>query len=120
METEMKRDMDLIRKQLLALESGRDPLKIEGYSESALLYHVYLLDDAGFVHAAMARGGQGEVVAAHVMEITWAGQEFLQSIKDDTLWNKAKDKVLKPSASWTFAVLMEWLKQEIKAKVGIP
>ncbi len=120
MEAEKKRDMDLIRKQLLALEVGRDPLKIEDYSEDALLYHIYLLDNAGFVHAAIARGNKGQIAAAHVMEITWTGQEFLQSIKDDTIWNKAKEKVLKPSASWTFGVLVEWLKQEIKAKIGIP
>jgi hypothetical protein len=54
-----------------------------------------------------------------VFEITWAGHEFLQSIKDDTLWKKAKEDVLKPTASWTFAILAEWLKQEMKTKMGI-
>ena len=120
MGTDMKRDMDLIRKQLLTLESGNDPLDIDGYTKETLLYHIYLLDNAGFVHAALARGSKGEVIIARVLEITWSGQEFLQSIKDDTLWNKAKDKVLKPSASWTINILAEWLKQEIKTKIGIP
>ena len=120
MGAEMKRDMDLIRLQLLTLEAGRDPVEIEGFPKETLLYHVYLLDDAGFVHAAIAKGGKGQLIAAHVLEITWAGQEFLQSIKDDTLWNKAKEKVLRPTASWTLGILSEWLKQEIKVKMGIP
>jgi len=119
MASEMKRDMDLVRKQLLAIESAQDALSIKGYSKEALLYHLYLLDDAGFIRATFMRGSKGEVMAAHVFEITWTGHEFLQSIKDDTLWKKAKEDVLKPTASWTFSILTEWLKQEMKTKMGI-
>lgn len=35
-----------------------------------------------------------------------------------SMWAKAKSKVLIPSASWTFAVLVEWLKTEITQ--GLP
>ena len=51
--------------------------------------------------------------------LTWEGHDFADSIADDTLWKKAKEKVIKPSASWTFAILGEYLKFEIKHRLGI-
>ncbi|MCY1562785.1 hypothetical protein D9M68_1002340 [compost metagenome] len=50
--------------------------------------------------------------------MTWAGCEFADAIRNDTLWNKAKDKVIKPGMSFTFEVLTTWLKAEIQH--GLP
>lgn len=43
----------------------------------------------------------------------WAGCEFVDAIRDDTLWQKAKVNVLRPGMSFTFDVLKDWLKTEI-------
>ena len=47
----MKRDLELIRKMVLAIEdapSGYAPeLKFEGYTDEQVGYHAYLLLDAG-------------------------------------------------------------------------
>ncbi len=51
-------------------------------------------------------------VAAHM------GCDFLDAARSDTLWAKAKTSVIKPSASWTFDLLKEWLKAEISS--GLP
>ena len=116
--------MDLIRNILLQIEvSDRDPsygvpIKADGYDDKTISYHVWLLINAGLVQGDDCSSADG--FNWQPTRLTWNGQEFLQAIKDDTLWNKAKEKILKPTASWTFSVLMEWLKQEIKAKIGIP
>ena len=34
-----------------------------------------------------------------------------------SLWRKAKDNVLKPAGSWTFGVLLEYLKSEITGRL---
>ncbi len=120
----MKRDIDLVRKILFAVEEcDRDPLEwvplsFGGHDEKTIAYHVWLLIDAGLIEGTNCSSLNGFCWQAK--RLTWAGHEFLQSIRDDTIWNKAKEKVLKPTASWTFGILIEWLKQEIKEKIGIP
>ena len=117
----MKRDTDLVRKILFAVEEcDQDqrecvPLGFDGHDKKTVAYHVWLLMDAGLIEGLSKPG-----FCWQAQRLTWAGHEFLQSIRDDTIWNKAKEKVLKPTASWTFGILMEWLKQEIKEKIGIP
>jgi hypothetical protein len=41
-------------------------------------------------------------------------------MRDDTIWKKAKEQVLKPGASWSFEILKEWAKHELKQKFGLP
>ncbi|HHW2142459.1 TPA: hypothetical protein ACUT66_006159, partial [Pseudomonas aeruginosa] len=38
-------------------------------------------------------------------------------VSEDTLWKKAKDVILKPSASWSFGLLREYLKTEMARKL---
>lgn len=50
----MKRDMDLVRKILMALEDNptgyfKDEMTIDGYTEEDVGYHCYLLLQAGLV-----------------------------------------------------------------------
>lgn len=78
-------------------------------------YHTQLLLDAGFVE-----GRVFDEETCVVQRLTWAGHDFLDAMRDDTVWKKAKEHVLKPGASWTFDVLKEWLKAEVKAKLGMP
>jgi len=48
-----------------------------------------------------------------VERLTWAGCEFADAVRSDTLWAKAKKEVIKPGISFTFDILKEWLKAEI-------
>jgi hypothetical protein len=79
--------------------------------------HVQLLDEAGLVQAALQGGDKRISTGALVFRLTWAGHEFADSILDDTLWKKVKDHVIKPSASWTFGILLEYLKVEIRRHI---
>ena len=122
----MKRDLDLIRKLLVFFEERPHggPIEIppiDGYSEMEIQYHLLLLHEAGFLRCERIRSSTDpdRVIRVIPFYLTWEGQEFLQSIKDDTVWRKAKEKVVKPLASWTIVILREWLKQEIKQRIGI-
>ena len=119
----MKRDMDVVRKIVLALrDSDRAMSKLEGLDEAQYLMHAQLLIEADLAHGAVAKSGSSTAHAAAVIlfRLTWAGHDFADAIVDDTLWKKAKDSVIKPGAAWTFGVLGEWLKVEIKARLGLP
>jgi len=50
--------------------------------------------------------------------MTWSGHDFLDAARDETLWKKAKQTVMKPAASFTFEIVREWLKNEIRARFG--
>jgi DNA-binding transcriptional ArsR family regulator len=127
-EKPMKRDMDLIRRIVLAVQDlplgkGYDTEVLnglEGVDPLEFAAHVQLLEEAGLVEAALQGKGKQIPSFAVVFRLTWAGHEFADSIRDDTLWKKAKDHVLKPSASWTFAALGEFLKAGIRAQLDLP
>jgi Hypothetical protein (DUF2513) len=89
----MQRDMDLIRDLLLKIEA--DPLCNGHYPQSVYVlgrsmeeidYHLRLLDQAGYVTGTRAMG------AYLVRSMTWDGHEFLDNIKDATIWNQTKEK----------------------------
>jgi hypothetical protein len=113
----MKRDMDVVRLILMRQESGEAPPELAKYTEDLIVYNVALMKDAGLVEAVIANDADGSPRAAVIIRLTWAGHDFLDAARDDTLWRKAKEKVLKPTASWTFGLLMEWLKQEIRTRI---
>lgn len=114
----MKRDMDVIRRILLEIEASETPYL--NYNEREDVQHAVLLHDAGFIVGTSHRADAHGVILITVERLTWSGHEFLQSIRDDSLWSKAKEKVVMPGASWTVEVLKEWAKYEIKSKLGIP
>lgn len=114
----MQRDMDLVRRIILAVQQSDDPVSgIEGVSEDIFAHHAQLLDEAGLIKAALAGSDKQPAKAAIIYRLTWAGQDFADAIADDTLWNKAKDVVIKPAASWTFGVLLDYLRVQIASRI---
>lgn len=75
-------------------------------------YRPKLRDPAGAYYREPSKEGRVLSITL-IWRLTWSGQDFAQSIMDDTLWRKAKENVLKPLGSWTFAVLGDYLNGEI-------
>jgi hypothetical protein len=113
----MKRDMDLIRRMLLWVEA-EDLEPLQDVDGKILSFHAALLEEAGLVKAYITYSAE-EPSGFVIHRITWAGYEFLESIRDKTIWEKAQKYILKPGASWTFAILAEYLKGEIKERLGM-
>lgn len=100
------------------LETKRRPLCRElGREPGCVCRARAALEEAGLVGAAV-QVVQQRGTAALVWRLTWAGHEFADAISSDTLWRKAKDSVIKPTGSWTFGVLLDYLKSEIAR--GLP
>jgi len=114
----MKRDMDLIREILRAVEACEDSYginspPIEGYSEAQIAYHLRLLIDGGLIEVKDVAGGfqQGDEYIG--INLTWDGQDFLNAARDDSLWTKAKEAVINSGVGFTVQSLLAWLKAQV-------
>ena len=116
----MKRDIDLVRKLLLALESDEiygdtytirpNNFKIEGYDLEAdetflenirkINYHLRLLDDAKLIAIDINSAGQ-----IAVQRLTWEGHEFLDAARDDKVWKKVKREVAEKGGGFTIDIV---------------
>jgi Hypothetical protein (DUF2513) len=112
----MKRDPDLIRQIALETEALKpfDHLTgLEGVDRALFAAHVGLMLEAGLVEARVQQYLSGNADAV-VLRLTWAGHDFVEAARSDTLWAKAKKSVIANGAAWTLDLLKEWLKSEVK------
>lgn len=114
----MKRDMDLIRALLIAVEGATEP-DLSKWSEEEQLYHSVLLIESKLVHGFTAEGGDGSPVAAKMLRLTWEGHEFLDAARDETVWKKVRDKLEAVGTNVALPVLTSLLTDYTKQKLGI-
>lgn len=118
----MNRDMNVVRAIVLAvadMPEGRTLSALDGVSEAVFAAHAQWLTEAGLLHAAIMQEGKRPATKATIWRLTWDGCDFADSIRSDTLWRKAVDTVIVPSASWSFGILRDWLKTQIALQLGI-
>lgn len=119
----MKRDMELIRRILLAVEN--DELSSTNYHERVLpgvpedvyFSHVRLLDEAGLLKAI---GMKGDNYALYYPDrLTWEGHEFLDSIRNETVWAKVKHRLGEQLSSVPIPVIAQLGVDVLKHTLGI-
>ena len=91
----MKRDMELVRKILFKIEeeykdSAIYNLKIDGYDLATVAYHCNIIHGAGLVMDYGSQSADDAIYSFGVSGLTWEGQDFLEKIREDTVWNKTK------------------------------
>ena len=108
----MKRDMDLARRILLDVEEckeavGGSPIHIEceGHSEEEVSYHVKLLEQAGLLDIVEHSDSNGMMCIP--TRLTWAGHEFLDATRKDSLWQKVKSVALEKTGGLGFEVIKQ-------------
>ena len=116
----MKRDMNLIRLLLLETE-GEDPKPdLSAFSEDQRVYHSALLIEAGLVHGEIVTDGSGQPAGTVILRPTWAGHEFLDAARNDTIWHKAGERIKKSGVDVTLSLMKEILNQLLKQSLGLP
>ena len=92
----MKRDMDLVRQILLAIEEapGFAPtLQIDGYTDEQIGYHVIIMIEASLIHGADVTGDGDSGPMGIPSRLTWRGHEFIDAARDPSRWQQAKDAI---------------------------
>ena len=110
----MRRDMDIVRTIILNIEDDKYQhgayVTLDGVSNRDCALHVALLFDAGLAEGRLVRTDSSGIVAASVERLTSAGHDFCDGIRNDKIWNKAKEQILKPGASYGLSILVEYVK----------
>jgi hypothetical protein len=120
----MKRDMDLVRKILLAMESHEhgfapQPFSVEGYDDEQVGHHVYLMGEASLINAADATHMQSKSPTAIPRSITWEGHEFLEAARKPAIWDAAKRKLADAGVGCTIELLKHVLIAISKQSLGL-
>lgn len=120
----MKLDLDLFRKILLAVEqnkeaTGYNPLHISipNHSEEEISYHVGLLCENGLIHAFKDSSWDG--VKWQPQRLTLQGHKFLELVRDEDLWEQAKNKLAKETKNFSFEMMKRVLTELIKKSLGL-
>lgn len=116
----MKRDMDIVRKiaiQTADMEHGQLLASLEDVDAAIFGFHVILMQEAGLVTASIQEYASGEPPKAFVRRLTWQGCEFVDAVRSDTIWSKAKAMVIRPTAAFTFELLKAWLAEELRKRL---
>lgn len=111
----MKRNWDTIRLILTKVEDKHDSryallLKhfepFDNLDQFEISYHVRLLLEIGLVEGRIdGPVGGGKPATFAILRLTWAGHEFLDSIRSDTVWNKTKETFTTKGLDMTFDLI---------------
>ena len=112
--------MDIIRLLLLQYEGEEPKPDLSAFDEEKQVYHSALLIEAGLVHGHILEDQEGQPRTTMVLRLTWAGHKFLDAARNETIWNKAGEKIKKAGGQVTISVLQELLKQLLKQSLGLP
>lgn len=86
----MKRDMELVRKILLAVETSQSNTPIDGYDEDAIRYHKALVIEKGLADGEVVNSNTEIPDAVNLIKLTWAGHDFVDAIASESNWTKVK------------------------------
>jgi hypothetical protein len=133
----MKRDMDLVREILIAIEDdprfdgstfiGSHELyktaqreSLANYPPGELDYHLSMLIEQGYIKgryppATLSDFGPPSPL---ISKLTWEGHELCASIRDPDIWTKTKGRAGQIAAV-TFPIFVEIAKSEIKKRLGL-
>lgn len=125
----MKRDMDLVRQLLLYFEEKPNPacvkpneIEIAGYVSLTIHYHVLLLCEAGLLTCERTSSSTTpeRLVDALPFGLSWAGHEFLDASRDDSIWSKAKEVLKDKGLTVGMAVFQALLVSLAKQQLSLP
>ena len=105
----MKRDMDYIRDLLIKIEEANEPLD---FSDCILVeetrekveYHLWLLNEIGYIDAVF-QYADNHLYYCSIKGLTWAGQDFLDTMKSNKVWEKSKQIIRKTLGTTTFELI---------------
>lgn len=122
----MKRDLNLMRSILLKIEDFNDDLPIYpdyffdlSENKNLIDYHLHILVQADFVDAydITTIGSQYKQYA--VLGLTFAGCDYLDSVRDKNIWDTVQNKLSVVGSSATIEVIKALANAIVLHKLGL-
>jgi len=106
----MERNMDLCRLILFKIETEYKStalynLDIDGFDLDTVAYHCKIMADAGLLDSYKPTYGDNRIYAFSVGSLTWSGHDFLDKIRENTMWNRTKNKIKENALPMTLEVI---------------
>lgn len=123
----MKRDWELCRKILILTEEMPENAhrlnvfassEFEGLTEREIGYHVHLLHEAGLIEVMEARTMNNPFLL-FPRYLTWAGHDFLEATRNETVWKKTLEFVKGKGGGMTLEILKGVALMFLKSELGI-
>ena len=102
----MKRDFDLMRKIMLAIESDdifKPGFDIEDCTNEQFKYHCNLLYQRGFTMADDMSSAAGDFWQPN--GLTWEGHDYIDAVRDDTKYNRVVKTLKDKGSDLSFEVI---------------
>jgi hypothetical protein len=126
----MKRDMDLIRNILFAMEESKQTYftdhslpEMEGRSSEVVYYHMKIMSQANLLNCEKVIHENEVNIGNHQTKtfkheydkfsISWHGHEFLDALRDDNQWKKIK-KTMSKAGGFITEIAIDIAKETIK------
>lgn len=110
----MKKNADLFRQLMLDMESSDRPIthdhEVPGYTRDEVAYHLALIVKSGFVDGPKPvyyMDGTNSTIPGAVLalRLTPAGHDFIDNLRDETVWKKVKERVATAGGSVSIEIL---------------
>ena len=121
----MKRDMDVVREILLATESAgpgglSSNVIATGSNQDVVAYNAELLVEAGMLRGEVVRYIGSVAPNVCIQRLTWDGHDFLDAIRDDTVWNETKVALLDTAGTAALEVVKALAVSISRTALGLP
>ena len=116
----MKKNMEIIRDILLELEASTEVKpEIKNQDSELVRYNMALLIEAKLVDGTISKGLSLSQAPMGVWlhKLTWEGHEFLDNLREESVWNKIKDEFQDASLNTVTSVAKKLAEGYAKKKV---
>lgn len=117
--------MDLVREILIEVSKSDKEVrasdiaeKSSKYSLEEIIYNIKIMGEGNLINVYIDEREVG-VVDAYIMDMTWHGNEFLDSISSNEIWEKIKNNFSDKIINIPFDILTSLAKLYLKSKLGL-
>jgi hypothetical protein len=106
----VKRDLELVREILIAIEAnndwrGAEVPQIAGRDRHSVCHHIEFLAQAGYL--SVQNESTPDRKDFHWIHLIWNGHEFLDALRNETVWAQVKEKKKSAGGSLSFELAKE-------------
>jgi hypothetical protein len=94
------------------IQADEEEIAVPGYDADQIDYHLSLICKAGFID----QGGVRPMSGIGFRSLTWAGHDFLDSVRDPEIWAKTKEGA-KKAGGFSLDLLSSLAKGLLKKKI---